>query len=92
MEPKWLRKKLIKPELIEKKLAALRQKNLTLATLNGSFDLLHAGHLFIIYEASKQADKLLIALNTDRSIQCYKRSDRPIIPLRFRLEMIAALQ
>lgn len=92
MEPKWLRKKFIKPELIERKIASLREKNLTIATLNGSFDLLHAGHLFIIHEASKQADRLLIALNSDLSIQRYKSSDRPIIPLQFRLEMAAALE
>lgn len=92
MEPKWLRKKFIKPELIEKKVASLRKKNLTLATLNGSFDLLHAGHLFIIHEASKQADLLLVALNSDSSIQSYKSPDRPIVPLMYRLEMIAALE
>ena len=92
MEPKWLKKKFIKPELVERKVAALREKHLTIATLNGSFDLLHAGHLFIIHEASKQADRLLIALNSDSSIQRYKNLDRPIIPLMYRLEMIAALE
>ncbi len=63
----------------------------TIATLNGSFDLLHAGHLHIIYEASKTADILIVALNTDASIKAYKSQDRPIIPLEYRLEMMAAL-
>jgi rfaE bifunctional protein nucleotidyltransferase chain/domain len=92
MQPKWLRKKFIKPELLESKIGALRQKGLTLATLNGSFDLLHAGHLFIIHEAAKQADRLLVALNSDASIQRYKSCDRPIVPLMYRLEMMAALE
>ena len=92
MEPKWLRKKFIKPELIETKVAALRKKNLTIATLNGSFDLMHAGHLEIIYQASKQADLLLVALNSDRSIQAYKSPHRPIISLEYRLQMMASLQ
>jgi len=92
MQPKWLRKKFVKPELIEKKVAALREKNLTIATLNGSFDLLHAGHLFIIHEASQQADRLLVALNSDSSIQRYKNPERPIIPLNYRMEMMAALE
>jgi rfaE bifunctional protein nucleotidyltransferase chain/domain len=65
---------------------------LTLATLNGSFDLLHAGHLFILHQARRQADKLLVALNSDASIRQYKSSDRPIIPLQYRLELIAALE
>lgn len=92
MKPEWLQKKLIEPEHLEEKVAQIRARQLSLATLNGSFDLMHAGHLFIIHEASKQADRLLVALNSDSSIQQYKSPDRPIIPLSYRLEMIAALE
>ncbi len=92
MKPEWLQKKLIEPEHLEEKVASLRSRNLTIATLNGSFDLMHAGHLFIIHEASKQADRLLVALNSDGSIQKYKNPNRPFISLPYRLEMIAALE
>lgn len=92
MRPEWLEKKLVEPKHLEEKIADLRAKNLTLATLNGSFDLMHAGHLYIIHEASKQADRLLVALNSDQSIQQYKSPERPIIPLSYRLEMVAALE
>jgi D-glycero-beta-D-manno-heptose 1-phosphate adenylyltransferase len=88
----WLQKKLLEPDALEEKAEALRERKLTIATLNGSFDLLHAGHLYIIHEASKQADRLIVALNSDCSIQKYKAKDRPIIPLRYRLEMMAALE
>jgi rfaE bifunctional protein nucleotidyltransferase chain/domain len=84
--------KLIDPSLIEEKMAQLKQEGKTIATLNGSFDLLHAGHLQIIREASLQADVLVVALNTDQSIQQYKSALRPIIPLEYRLEMMAALE
>jgi D-glycero-beta-D-manno-heptose 1-phosphate adenylyltransferase len=90
--PPYLTKKLIDPLNLEEKCAALRVRHLTIATLNGSFDLLHAGHLYIIYQASLQADRLILALNTDRSIQQYKSPERPIVPLQYRLEMIAALE
>ena len=90
--PAWLERKLLEPKHIEEKVAELRAQKLKIATLNGSFDLLHAGHLFIIYEASMQADRLIVALNSDCSIQQYKSSQRPIIPLKYRLEMIAALE
>jgi D-glycero-beta-D-manno-heptose 1-phosphate adenylyltransferase len=90
--PAWLEKKLIEPECLEEKAAALKRRKLTIATLNGSFDLLHAGHLFMIHEASKQADRLIVALNSDRSIQQYKSKDRPIVPLLSRLEMMAAIE
>ncbi len=83
--------KLIKPENLEAKINSLRREKKTIATLNGSFDLLHAGHLYILAEAKKQADILICALNSDASIQKYKSPNRPIIPLQYRLEMMAAL-
>ncbi len=63
----------------------------TIATLNGSFDLLHSGHLYMLFEASKTADILVVALNTDASIKRYKHHSRPIITLQNRLEMMASL-
>jgi len=92
VKSEWLRKKLIAPESLEEKILSLRAKKLTIATLNGSFDLMHAGHLYIIYEASKQADRLLVALNSDQSIKKYKSPDRPIVPLEYRLELMSALE
>lgn len=92
MNAEWLQKKLVEPQHLEEKVKALRAQGLTIATLNGSFDLMHAGHLFIIYEAAKQADRLILALNSDCSIRQYKGPDRPIIPLLQRLEMAAALE
>lgn len=85
------REKTISPDKLPEKVAQLKAQGLTIATLNGSFDLLHAGHLHIIYEASKAADVLIVALNTDRSIQAYKSVDRPIIPLEYRVQMMCAL-
>ena len=83
--------KIIQPSVLKKKVEALKDKGLRIATLNGSFDLLHAGHLHIIYEASKQADVLIVALNIDSSIKAYKAKNRPIVPLEYRIEMMTAL-
>lgn len=83
--------KIIAPSNLKIKIEELKKGRQTIATLNGSFDLLHAGHLHIIFEASKQADILLMALNSDHSIQQYKSIHRPIITLKHRLEMVAAL-
>lgn len=88
---KWLLEKYIDPKKIEEKVSFLRKEGKTIATLNGSFDLLHAGHLYILHEASLQADYLIVALNSDRSIQGYKGKDRPIVKLEHRLEMMAAI-
>jgi D-glycero-beta-D-manno-heptose 1-phosphate adenylyltransferase len=83
--------KWVPPEKIEAHALALKAMGKTIATLNGSFDLLHAGHLHMLYEASLQADCLIVALNTDRSVQQYKSPKRPIVPLEDRLKMVAAL-
>lgn len=84
--------KIIAPENLSIKISELKKSGKKIATLNGSFDLLHAGHLHIIFEASKAADVLIVALNTDKSIQQYKSPNRPIIPLEYRLQMMAALE
>lgn len=84
--------KTIQPCNIEAAVKELRCQGLTIATINGSFDLLHAGHLQILMEGSLQADVLIVCLNSDTSIRSYKNADRPIIPLTYRIQMIAALE
>jgi len=85
------KEKILKPDLLREKVEELKGCGKKIATLNGSFDLMHAGHLQIIYEASQVADILIVALNSDASIKAYKSSLRPIIPLEYRLQMMAAL-
>jgi D-glycero-beta-D-manno-heptose 1-phosphate adenylyltransferase len=84
--------KVIPPDQLSQRMQELRASQKKIASLNGSFDLLHAGHLQIIFEASQVGDILIVALNTDRSIQQYKSPKRPIIPLEYRLQMMAALE
>ncbi len=83
--------KWIEPAELASKVETLKKQGKKIATLNGSFDLLHAGHLHIIYEASLQGDVLIVALNTDSSIQKYKSPKRPIVSLPHRARMMAAL-
>ncbi len=87
----YFEKKWIEPEHLVQKVEKLKSQGKTITTLNGSFDLLHAGHLHIIYQASLQGDVLIVALNTDSSIQKYKSPKRPIISLPNRARMMAAL-
>jgi D-glycero-beta-D-manno-heptose 1-phosphate adenylyltransferase len=95
MEKNWqnaAQKKLLNPNNdLANIVDTIKKDGKTIATLNGSFDLVHAGHLEIIYQASCQADVLIVAMNTDRSIQSYKGKNRPIIPLLYRLQMMAAI-
>lgn len=69
-----------------------RSENKMIVTLNGSFDLLHTGHLDILEEAAKQGDLLIVGLNSDRSVKSYKGDSRPIIPEEHRARMLASLE
>lgn len=58
---------------------------------NGCFDILHSGHVRYLNEAAKLGDRLVVAVNTDESVQVLKGSSRPIVPLASRMELLAAL-
>ncbi|NBO24439.1 MAG: D-glycero-beta-D-manno-heptose 1-phosphate adenylyltransferase [Chlamydiae bacterium] len=85
-------KKIIQPDQLLDLVKQLKAKGKRVVSLNGSFDLLHAGHLYMIEEAKKQGDILILALNSDDSIKRYKSPLRPIISLNDRMQMIAALE
>jgi D-beta-D-heptose 7-phosphate kinase/D-beta-D-heptose 1-phosphate adenosyltransferase len=72
--------------------ASLRAKGNRIVTINGSFDVLHGGHLHILNEARRQGDVLLVGLNSDASVRGYKGPARPLVPERQRAEMLLALR
>ena len=88
----FAQEKITSPEALSSLVDDLRTSGMTIATLNGSFDLLHAGHMHIIYEASLVADVLIMLLNSDASIKEYKSPTRPIVPLEYRLQIVSALE
>lgn len=88
----YYKRKLLPPDALEAAVKKLKKEGHTIVTINGSFDLLHAGHLEMLFHAAQQGDILIVALNTDSSIKKYKSQLRPIIPLENRLKLIAALE
>jgi D-beta-D-heptose 7-phosphate kinase/D-beta-D-heptose 1-phosphate adenosyltransferase len=58
---------------------------------NGCFDLLHAGHVTYLEAARKTGDKLILGLNTDRSVSALKGPTRPVIHEQDRARVLAAL-
>ena len=72
--------------------ATLRAKGKRIVTINGSFDILHNGHLHILNEARQRGDVLIVGLNSDASVRTYKGPSRPIVPERRRAEMLLALR
>jgi D-beta-D-heptose 7-phosphate kinase/D-beta-D-heptose 1-phosphate adenosyltransferase len=63
----------------------------TCAFTNGCFDILHQGHIFSLGEAAKEADYLIVGLNSDASIKRIKGPDRPINDTASRAIIIANL-
>jgi D-beta-D-heptose 7-phosphate kinase/D-beta-D-heptose 1-phosphate adenosyltransferase len=70
----------------------LRAKGKRIVTINGTFDILHSGHLHILNEARKRGDVLIVAINSDRSVSSCKGTNRPVVPEERRAEMLLALR
>ena len=69
-----------------------RAQGLTTAFANGCFDLLHVGHLRYLQAASREADRLIVAINDDRSVAALKGPNRPILSAADRAELVAAVR
>jgi len=63
---------------INQLLTTYRRENYKLVFTNGCFDLLHKGHLDLLLNAAAFGDKLLVGLNSDRSVKKLKGNSRPI--------------
>jgi D-beta-D-heptose 7-phosphate kinase/D-beta-D-heptose 1-phosphate adenosyltransferase len=73
-------------------LAARRERGQTVAFTNGCFDVLHAGHVQYLAEARRQADCLVVALNSDESVRQLKGPMRPLNRVDARALVLAGLQ
>mgnify|MGYP001068860154 FL=1 len=45
---------------------------------NGCYDLIHSGHIDLLSNSKSKGDKLIVGLNSDRSVKKLKGNDRPI--------------
>jgi rfaE bifunctional protein nucleotidyltransferase chain/domain len=69
-----------------------RSKGLRFAFANGAFDLLHVGHVRYLEAARREADRLIVAVNSDASVRGLKGPSRPILSEAERAELVAALR
>ena len=74
------------------KVASWKQQNQKIVFTNGCFDLLHAGHVTYLEAAKKRGDKLILGLNTDRSVSAIKGPTRPVVHENDRARVLAALE
>lgn len=69
-----------------------REHGRTIAFANGCFDLLHVGHVRYLQGAAAEADRLVVAVNDDRSVALLKGHGRPILAAEDRAELVSAIR
>jgi D-beta-D-heptose 7-phosphate kinase/D-beta-D-heptose 1-phosphate adenosyltransferase len=70
----------------------LRKQKKKVVFTNGTFDILHRGHVEYLTKAKALGDVLVVGLNTDASIRRIKGPKRPINTNRDRAAVLAALE
>lgn len=69
-----------------------RNRGETIVMTNGCFDILHAGHVTYLEEASRLGDRLVVAVNTDETVRALKGEDRPVNGVDNRMRVLSALE
>jgi D-glycero-beta-D-manno-heptose 1-phosphate adenylyltransferase len=87
-----IRDKIVSLDVLLGKLQAVRARNRTVVFANGIFDLLHVGHVRYLQAAKREADVLIVGINSDSSARQLKGPGRPIVNQRGRAELVAALE
>lgn len=59
---------------------------------NGCFDILHAGHVDYLEKARQKGDKLVVGLNSDKSVAIIKGPSRPVVDEESRSRILASLE
>ena len=59
---------------------------------NGTFDILHPGHIELFKVARSLGDKVIVATDTDEKIKKDKGFDRPVNDLCYRVAMLEAIK
>jgi rfaE bifunctional protein nucleotidyltransferase chain/domain len=60
--------------------------------VNGTFDILHPGHVSLLNTARSYGDYLIVAIDTDRRVKELKGPDRPINNQLFRRIMLSNIK
>lgn len=89
---KKIESKIVSKIKLKKIVAGLHSRNKKIITTNGSFDILHIGHVQGFELLKKKGDILVVGLNSDSSIRQYKGPKRPINSQLERAYMLASLR
>jgi D-glycero-beta-D-manno-heptose 1-phosphate adenylyltransferase len=85
------RERILSREGLHDVLEEHRRAGRTVVFANGVFDLLHVGHVRYLGGAKALGGRLVVAINSDKSVRALKGEGRPIMPAEERAEIVAAL-
>ena len=90
-KPRSLKSKIVSQQKLATILKSKHARAKTVFT-NGCYDLLHLGHVTLLEKARGAGDLLIVALNTDQSVQRLKGKGRPLNALKIRAAVMAAIE
>lgn len=83
--------KIFSSHQIKQRVMQWRLMGKKIAFTNGIFDILHQGHIFSISQSAKEADCLVVGLNSDASTKRLKGETRPVNDEQSRALVLASL-
>jgi rfaE bifunctional protein nucleotidyltransferase chain/domain len=83
--------KILGREELRERVQQWRRAGERIVLANGNFDLLHVGHVRYLRGAKELGGKLVVAINSDKSVRALKGEGRPVMPAEERAEIVAAL-
>lgn len=90
-QPQIIPHKIYDRPTLQHQLRRWRLLGKTIAFTNGCFDILHSGHIASLSDAAREADYLVVGLNSDASTCRLKGPNRPVNNQDARATVLAAL-
>ncbi len=87
-----IKEKIYSLPALKAKMAGWNLLSKKVAFTNGCFDILHEGHIYSLSQAAKEADYLIVGVNSDASTKRLKGNERPINNEQSRSLLLASLE
>jgi len=89
--PDFIQQKIFTLDALVKEARMWKFLNKQIAFTNGCFDILHEGHIFSLSQAAREADVLIVGINSDASTKRLKGPSRPVNNQHSRSLLVASL-
>ena len=90
-QPQIIQQKILDLTSLQHQIRRWRLLGKTVAFTNGCFDILHQGHIASLSDAAREADYLVVGVNSDASTRRLKGDSRPVNGQDSRALMLASL-